>query len=246
VANDRLITIFALLAKCKESNSYGESLCKVAADVTDLSGAGIALTSESSVLTRLCTSNDVAGALLDLEMTLQEGPCTDASAGSVTVEEKDLASSTNSRWLVYAPLATSAGARAVFAFPVCIGAVRLGALSLYRDKKGRLTDSQASDGYLMASVVGRAVLAMQAGAPAEALAAELEREVAFDFTIHQAAGMVSVQGAMSVGNALVTLRTHAFATSTALLALAKRVVAREVIFEPASGAWREATGGTYT
>ena len=98
----------------------------------------------------------------------------------------------------------------------------------------------------MASVVGRAVLAMQAGAPAEALAAELEREVAFDFTIHQAAGMVSVQGAMSVGNALVTLRTHAFATSTALLALAKRVVAREVIFEPASGAWREATGGTYT
>jgi hypothetical protein len=230
------------LAKCEESNPHGGSLCRVAADITDLSGAGIALVSESSLLTRLCICNDVAGALLDLEMTLQEGPCTDASAGTAIVEEEDLVAPTNSRWLVYGPLATAAGARAVFAFPVRIGAVRLGALSLYRNKQGRLTDSQVSDGYLMASVVGRAVLAMQAGAPPGALAEELEREVAFDFTIHQAAGMVSVQGEMSVGNALVTLRTHAFATSTALLALAKRVVAREVIFEQASGVWREATG----
>jgi hypothetical protein len=246
VPNNRLTTIFALLAEREESNPHGGSLCKVAAEITHLSGAGIALASESSVLTSLCTSNDIAGALLDLEMTLQEGPCTDASAGTAIVEEQDLISPTNLRWLVYAPLATSAGARAVFGFPVRIGAVRLGVLSLYCSKQGRLTASQASDGYLMASVVGRAVLAMQAGAPAGALAAELEREVAFDFTIHQAAGMVSVQGAMSVGNALVSLRTHAFANSTPLLTLAKRVVAREVIFEPASGVWREVVGGPYT
>lgn len=243
--NNRLIDLLALLAKREESNPQGGSLCKVAAEITHLSGAGIALVSEGSLLTRLCTSNAVAGTLLDLEMTLREGPCTDASIGAATVEE-DLVLPASSRWLVYAPLATSAGARAVFGFPVRIGAVRLGALSLYRNKRGKLTDSQTSDGYLMASVVGRAVLAMQAGASAGALATELKREAAFDFIIHQAAGMVSVQGAMSVGNALVTLRTHAFATNTALLALAKRVVAREVIFEPGSGKWREATGRTYT
>ena len=38
----------------------------------------------------------------------------------------------------------------------------------------------------MASVIGRAILAMQAGASGGALAAELEREATFDFAIHQA------------------------------------------------------------
>lgn len=246
MANERLFDIVALLAEREQTNPYGGSLCAVAAEITELSGAAIALVSDGSQLTSLCTSNDVAATLLDLEMTLGEGPCTDASSGAGTVQEVDLATSPSSRWPVFAPLATSAGARAVFGFPVRIGAVRLGALSLYRTSGGELTESQASDAYLMASVVGRAVLAMQAGAPAGGLAAELEREAAFDFTIHQAAGMVAVQGSMTVGNALVTLRTHAFATSSALLALAKRVVEREVFFEPDSGQWREFTEGLYT
>jgi hypothetical protein len=122
---------------------------------------------------------------------------------------------------------------------VRIGAIRLGALSLYRDQPGALSPSQASDAYLMASVIGRAVLAMQAGAPNHTLASELEREATFDFSVHQAAGMVAVQGSMTVGNALVALRAHAYATDTALSDLALRVVVRETSFDPHFGIWRD-------
>jgi len=122
---------------------------------------------------------------------------------------------------------------------VRIGVVRLGALSLYRESRGALTYEQASNGYLMASVIGRAILAMQAGASGGALAAELEREATFDFAIHQAAGMLAVQGLTDVGDALVLLRTHAFATNTPISTLATRVIARETSFSRENGTWLE-------
>lgn len=231
-----------LLAKRERSHPRAGSLCSVAAEFTNLSGAGIALRSSSQQYTSLCTSNGVARTLMDLEITVGEGPCVDACESEYSIDEQDLRRSIEPRWSAYGPLATVAGAHAVFGFPVRIGVIRLGALSLYRDTPGPLSPSQASDAYLMASVIGRAVLSMQAGAPGDQLASELEREVTFDFSVHQAAGMVAVQGAMSVGNALVALRAHAFALNCALADLAQRVVVREVYFEPITASWREKRG----
>ena len=55
------------------------------------------------------------------------------------------------------------GVRAVFSFPLSVGAVRPGALNLYSDRPGRLTDHQHADALVMAEVAAEAVLAMQAG-----------------------------------------------------------------------------------
>ncbi len=169
----------------------------------------------------------------------------DACFSDVAIDESDLATNLERRWMAYSPMASVAGAHAVFAYPVRIGAIRLGALSFYRDVPGPLSASQSADAYLMASVIGRAILSMQAGAPRDTLAAELEREVTFDFSVHQAAGMIAVQGSMSVGNALVALRAHAFATNASLSELALRVVIREVSFDPRTGAWLEESGNSY-
>jgi hypothetical protein len=51
--------------------------------------------------------------------------------------------------------------------------------------------------------------------------------------------MVAVQGSMTVGDALVALRAHAFASNTALSELAIRVVTRQYHFDPISDAWRD-------
>ena len=47
--------------------------------------------------------------------------------------EPDVADPVTRRWRVFSPPAQQAGARAVFGFPLRVGAVRLGALNLYRD-----------------------------------------------------------------------------------------------------------------
>jgi hypothetical protein len=238
VTTDRLVAILTLLERRTHTLPEGGRLCAVAAEVTEQSGAGIALVSEGGVLTTLCASNPVAHHLMDLEITVGEGPCVDASKSSGAVEEEQL-SSASSRWLAYSAPAVSAGAQAVFGFPICIGAICLGALALYRDRPGPLTDSQASDAYLMASVAARAVLSMQAGAPQDSISDELSREATFDFAVHQAAGMVSVQGSTTVGDALVALRAHAFASNCTSSEIAVRVVARELFFDPEAEQWRD-------
>jgi hypothetical protein len=163
VASDRMIEILTLLRHHKRTGQERGRLCAVAAEVTEQSGASIALASKCGELTSMCASNKVAQRLMDLEITVGEGPCVDASRSSGAIEEVELVSPSSSRWLAYSPAAKAAGARAVFGFPMCIGAICLGALSLYRDRPGPLTSAQESDAYLMASVAARAVLSMQAG-----------------------------------------------------------------------------------
>jgi hypothetical protein len=235
---ERLLQILELMASRKEGRDR-QTMCAAVAEIVGLSGAGIALVSSSGTLTSLCASNDVSTKLIEIEVTIGEGPCLDVCATNNSVDVPDLGSVAGPRWLAYASLAETAGARAVFGFPVRIGAVRLGALSLYRDRAGSLSDVQTSDAYLMASVVSRAILAMQSGAPPEIVAAELEQEATFDFAIHQAAGMVAVQGSMSIGDALSTLRAHAFSTSATTSALARRIVARDAFFDPVTTEWQD-------
>ena len=212
-------------------------LCSVAAEITEQSGAGIALASSDPAMTSYCTSGDIGPALMDIEMTLGEGPCVEAYRTEMAVEEQDLRSPINPNWQTYAPLALAEGARAVFGFPVRMGTVRLGALSLYCDESGLLSDEQLTDAFLMASVIGRAVLTLQAGATPGSLSKELLEEAMFDFSVHQATGMVAAQGEMSIKDAIVALRMHAFADNRSLSDVAKSVVTRRLRYQLVGRIW---------
>ncbi len=236
---ERLIQVLELMAKWKRDGREPHTLCATAAEIVGVRGASIALLSSRGGFTCLCASSDMSTKLIEIEMTIGEGPCVDVCGTNRSVDVPDLHAVDGSRWIAYARLAASVGARAVFGFPIRIGAVRLGAMCLHHDRVGALTDVQTSDAYLMASVVSRAILAMQSGAPLEMIAAELEQEAAFDFSVHQAAGMVAVQGSMSIGDALSTLRAHAFATNAPSSALARRVIARETHFDPHTREWKD-------
>jgi hypothetical protein len=63
------------------------------------------------------------------------------------------------------------------------------------------------------------------------VANELEFGTNFHAVVHQAAGMVAAQLEISVGQALVRLRVHAFATERPLTEVAKAVVGRALRFD---------------
>jgi hypothetical protein len=236
VAN-RLADIFSLMEKYDHDAAAGRSLCRVAAEITELDGASISLTSSVDGMTSLCSSDEVAQSLLELEITVGEGPATNVTQSDEAVSEADLVASMTQRWPLFSPGAFDLGARAVFGFPVQVGAIRFGALSLYRLSTGPLSVAQASDGYLMASVVARSVLSMQAGASPGELLDEFRGGATLDFRVHQAAGMLAVQGSLSVKDALVALRAHAFSSNTELSSLAEHVVTRQTRFDPDVGEW---------
>lgn len=109
-----------------------------------------------------------------------------------------------------APPALHVGLRAVFAFPLRVGAVRLGALDVYTDRRGPLSGDQHAGASVMADVVASWVLDTQAGAPLGSVAAALDAEADFHLVVHNAAGMVSVQLGVSVTEAILRLRGYAF------------------------------------
>ena len=123
----------------------------------------------------------------------------------------------------------------MFAFPLRVGAARLGALDLYRDHSGALTDDQHADALVMADVAARAVLVLQAHAPPGALTTELEVGSNFQFVVHQASGMVSAQRGVSVGDALIRLRAYAFANDRLIADVAAEVVGRQLRFDDGEG-----------
>ncbi len=195
-----------------------------------MTGAGIMLMSGELPLGSACTTNQVSAVIEDLQYTLGEGPCVDAYRLDRPVLEPDLADAAVPRWPAFTGPAVAAGVRAVFGFPLRVGAVRLGALNLYADRTGWLTDDQHSDALVMADVAAETVFAMQAGASAGALAAELQQGSNFQYVVHQAAGMVSGQLDVSVVQALVRLRAYAFGHERLLADVAADVVARRLRF----------------
>ncbi len=230
MARDPLTRILTELSAGDGGRSSAR-LCEVSTRVVGVSGSGVMLMSGDVPRGSLCTTNAVSAAIEELQYTFGEGPCVDAYQHDQVVVEPDLANPRTARWLAFTPKAVQAGARAVFGFPLRVGAVRLGALNLYRDGPGSLTDYQHTDALVMADVVARWVLDVQADAPPGALAGELELGGEFYFVVHNAAGAVSAQLGCSITEAMVRLRAYAYSSDRMLRDVAADVVARTLRFQ---------------
>jgi GAF domain-containing protein len=228
MAGDRLQRILARLYPDGADAWSSSRLCQVSALVAGMDGAGIMLMSGEIPRGSLCSTNAVSELIEELQYTLGEGPCVDAYQENQVVTEPDLADPVTRRWVAFAPPALDAGVRAVFGFPMRSGTVRLGALNLYRERPGRLTDDQHADALVLADLAARWVLETQAGAAPEMVARELEAGADFHFAVHNAAGIVSVQLSISVSEALIRLRAYAFSNSAMLADVAQDVIAHRL------------------
>lgn len=239
MATDRRTRILAELYPTDARGLEATRLAQVCASVTGATGAGLMLMSGDVPRGSVATTDSVSTLIEELQFSLGEGPCVDAFRFDAPVLEPDLADPAVPRWLAFSPPAIEAGARAIFGFPLQVGTVRLGAMNLYADQPGNLSHERHADALVMADVAAQALLIMQAHAPPGALAVELEAGSNFQHVVHQASGMVAAQLGVSVAQALIRLRGHAFAEAVPLRDVADDVVARRFRFEE-----DEADGGT--
>jgi len=224
--------IVALLVGNEPSELEPKRLCLISAEATHMSGAGIMLMTDEASSGSLCASDQVSALINEVQFTLGEGPCIDAYDQQRPVMEPNLVAPVVTRWLAFTGAVIEAGAQSVFAFPVQIGAVKLGVIGLYRDRPGPMTDEQHADSIVFANIAARVILDLQANAPPGALTAELGLAFAVQSVIHQATGMVAVQLGSSLGTALLRLRAYAFSNDQPLVEVARDVVARQLRFHP--------------
>ncbi|MDM4763424.1 ANTAR domain-containing protein [Galbitalea sp. SE-J8] len=171
----------------------------------------------------------VDGMLIDLG----EGPTWLAASSRTPVLEGDLAAIDGGRWPVAHGLLRSMGVRGIFAFPLHVGALSLGAVDLFTVRPTRLSAGCVARGTALADsaarvILGRAVADLDAVDPAPADGPHSRREV------HQATGMVAAQMRVSVTDARLVIAAHAYASGEPVLGIASEIVARRLSFEPSN------------
>lgn len=200
----------------------------------DVTGAGISLVSDTGHRGVVCATDDVSRRIEDLQITLGEGPCIDTvrtGAPVLVADLHDRADLAAWRWPTFMAAAAEAGVRAVFAFPLRIGAIGLGALDMYRNRPGTFDDDQMSAALLGAEAAAVALLGLETSADG-VLADGHDAGINYQAQVHQATGMVMMQLDATVEQAFLLLRARAFSTGRPLIEVAGDVIERRVRFSP--------------
>jgi hypothetical protein len=212
VASTRVTEILSVvLTESAGGVDLPAALVRLCARTVPVSGVALALMTEGGPVGTVAVTDGTALQLEELQFSLGEGPCVDASRTGRPVLQPDLARTARTRWPAFAAGAEAAGLVAVFAFPLRVGAIRLGVLDLYRTTVGVLTDSELADALSFTDAATALLLHLQAQAagwdlPAASLTLFDDRA-----EVHQATGIVSVQCAVSLHEALLLLRARAYA-----------------------------------
>ena len=224
--SDRLSVVLRALADAEGmgAESIVDRLCAAAVVLLSLRGAGLSLMVEGELRGTAGVSDPGIAVVQELQLALGEGPCVDAWRTMEAVLEPDLARPSVVRWPVFAQAGVEAGVRAVFAFPLHLGAVGIGVLVLYRNRAGALSTDELAYGLVLADMSTQVILGLQAGAPADTLHELLAKEPPHWAAIHQATGMVAVQLGVPLDEAFVRLRAHAFARERPLELVARDIV----------------------
>jgi hypothetical protein len=129
VANDRLSVVLRTIANGDGPVSVVDRVCAAAVVLLSLQGAGLSLMVAGELCGTAGVSDPGIAAVQELQLSLGEGPCADAWTDSTVVLEPDLTAPAGLRWSAFARAGVKAGVRAVFAFPMTLGAIRVGVLS---------------------------------------------------------------------------------------------------------------------
>jgi hypothetical protein len=218
-------TLAAILSDRRGAPSATMRICDACSELLPVSGAAISLRGDITVPSTVYASDAVVQRVEDLQLSTGEGPCVSAVASGRPVLVADLTDrAQETRWPVFTVEALSAGVGAVFAFPLNVGLVRLGALDLYRDVPGELTRPDVEDALTVATAAGTALVQQWEAGPSDDLD---ERwwggESFYQAAVHQATGRVMAQFSIEPAEALVRLRAFAFLLGRPLPDVAREV-----------------------
>lgn len=234
VDTDRLSVVLQAVAEAgaDDAASVIDWVCAAAVNVLSLKGAGVSLMVDGELLGAAGVSDPGIALMQELQLTLGEGPCLDAWSDRAPVLEGELLAFGHLRWPVFAPAAVRQGVQSVFAFPLAIGAIRVGVLVLYRETPGIFNADELAYGLVLGDIATNLALGLQAGAPGDELPGALAGEPPHWAEIHQATGMAAVQLGVPLDDAFVRLRAHAFAEGLTLREVASQIVSKQLRLDP--------------
>jgi len=169
----------------------------------------------------LASSGADAQALEELQFVLGEGPTGDALSAGRPVLVSDLTSA-EARWLQFATAARGPGVGGVYAFPLQLGGLRLGVLTIY-GPLGEVPDQQRLVEFLTVSDSARELL-LDSVDGSEGRGLDISDSLPLRTDVYQAQGMLMEALGITLADALARLRAMAYADSVDINELAVELV----------------------
>jgi ANTAR domain len=219
----------AIRAHRENDGNLPRRICEASVAALAVDGASLSLMVDGGDREEVGSSGSSAGPLAELEITVGEGPGLEAFNSGRPVLVADIDGEDKGYWPAFADGIAALGTRAVFAFPLQLGAVRFGVFTLSRRSPGPLSAHILGQA-LRASDVTALLLLGTDGQLAEDFDADWLDDATWTRELHQATGMVMSKLGVGVEEAFVRLRAFAFAHGMPLSEAAKQVVARRLEF----------------
>jgi hypothetical protein len=201
------------------------SLCAPFLATLPVTGASVSVLSTPAAQTTMFASDDTAAFLDELQFDLGEGPGWEAMASRRPVFDGDV-DGTDPRWPLFTDAVPRHLVRGIFAFPLVVGQLEIGAVDLYSNVPRQLSLENIADATTLARATAwqvlRRILADDDPEPENSYS---RREV------HQATGMVLAQLDVTADDAILLLRAHAFSSGRSVREIANEVVERRLEFE---------------
>jgi hypothetical protein len=214
-----------------------DALCLSCVGLFGVDGAAVSVVLDGASSGTFGSSSATSRRLDEYQFTFGEGPCLDAVVQRKTVMAPDLGSRQEHRWPALRGALLDEGIRGVFAVPIMVTSVCIGALDLFRARPGPLTgDVLAGARHAAEHAVSplldliREAERVDAGAdeqsPSAEPFAELDR-----VEVYQATGMLIAALGIDADEALVRLRAHAIATDQTAGQVARAIIERRLMLE---------------
>jgi hypothetical protein len=201
--------------------------CHAVRDLLAADGASITLLCSAPSRVTLCTTDQIAGKLENLQDVLGEGPCRDAFDSGFPVETL-INEPAAARWPLFIPAAQKIIGHdgSLWSLPMRAAGQRIGAVSLYRQTPGTLLLPTSAAQVLADAVAGELLMDPQAYAAFTDLTKD--SGWAARAVVQQAAGLIAGQLGVTIADATAILRSRAFAADAQLRDVARDVVTRKL------------------
>jgi hypothetical protein len=206
-------------------------ICGASAAALTASGVGVSVVTGDGEWGFAIASSPDCQLLEELQFTLGEGPCVDALATGRPVLVADVTGVAADRWPIYSSAVRERGVRSVFAFPLLAGSASVGVLDVFRGRPGAMNEEDVAQSLTFAAIARTAVLDGQHEAPVDEVPNGFDESPGYRAEVFQAQGMVMVQLGVTLAEALLRLRAHAYANDRTLADVARDVVARALRFD---------------
>nr|WP_300046276.1 ANTAR domain-containing protein [uncultured Nocardioides sp.] len=230
----------AVMSGSPSGLSLADALCTTCVGLFGVDGAAVSVVLDG-VSTGTFGSSSLSSRRLDeYQFTYGEGPCLEAVASRESVLVPDLDSPTEQRWPAFRGAVLGEGIRGVFAVPIMLTSVCVGALDLFRARPGPLGGNALAGALLAAELAAAPLLDLisevsddeqdetssRTAEETGTLPPEMDR-----VEVHQATGVLISALDVDAAEALVRLRAHAIATDQTASQVARAIIERRLMLD---------------